>query len=220
MTPKSIAQIRGELTQCDPEDLPAFIKYYQDDTRSGVQALLEKASRQIAKYEAELKRLETMREYERHYGTQVDLICGVDEAGRGPLAGPVAAGAVILPRDCEILYLNDSKKLSEKRREELFYEIREKAIAWGVGLADEKRIDEINILQAEYPDSYTGLYGIEAGEDPAGILLSIAEARHCLKKGGEPDVSKAASLLLDDFRAGRLGRITLEVPGDSPDGKA
>ena len=76
--------------------------------------------------EKELARLEAMKEFEREYDG-CSLICGVDEAGRGPLAGPVAAGAVILPKDCTILYLNDSKKLSEKRREELFLEIREKA---------------------------------------------------------------------------------------------
>ena len=77
-------------------------------------------------------------------------IAGVDEAGRGPLAGPVAAGAAILPKDCQILYLNDSKKLSESRREELFLEIKEKAIAWSVGIVGPERIDEINILQATY----------------------------------------------------------------------
>jgi ribonuclease HII len=97
----------------------------------------------------ERERLALMREFEEKYG-ECALICGIDEAGRGPLAGPVAAGAVILPKDCEILYLNDSKKLSEKRRELLFDEIREKAVAWAVGIADEKRIDEINILQATY----------------------------------------------------------------------
>lgn len=99
--------------------------------------------------EKELARLEAMTEYEKEYGSSA-FICGIDEAGRGPLAGPVAAGAVILPKDCRILYLNDSKKLSEKRREELFEEIKEKAVAWSVGIATPARIDEINILQATY----------------------------------------------------------------------
>lgn len=99
--------------------------------------------------EKELARLEVMEQYEREYGSY-ERICGVDEAGRGPLAGPVAAGAVILPKGCRILYLNDSKKLSQKRREELFLEIREKAVAWGVGIVPPSRIDEINILQATY----------------------------------------------------------------------
>lgn len=78
------------------------------------------------------------------------LICGVDEAGRGPLAGPVCAGACILPAGLVIEGLNDSKKLSEKRREALYDQITEQALAWAVCLADEKTIDEINILQATY----------------------------------------------------------------------
>lgn len=78
------------------------------------------------------------------------FIAGIDEAGRGPLAGPVAAGAVILPADHDILYLNDSKKLSAKKRDLLFEQIKEEAVAWAVGLVEPARIDEINILQATY----------------------------------------------------------------------
>ena len=85
------------------------------------------------KLEKELLRLEGMKEYERKYAS-CSFICGIDEAGRGPLAGPVVAAACILPPDCEILYLNDSKKLTEKRREELFLEIQEKAVSFGVGI--------------------------------------------------------------------------------------
>ncbi len=99
------------------------------------------------KLEAERQRLYEMAAYERKYAAHAQ-ICGVDEAGRGPFAGPVVAAAVILPKDSEILYLNDSKKLSEKRREALFEEIREKAVAVGVGIVSEKLIDEINILNA------------------------------------------------------------------------
>ena len=99
--------------------------------------------------EKELNRLEQMWEYEKAH-PDCALICGVDEAGRGPLAGPVVAGAAILPKDSRILYLNDSKKLSEKRREELFVRIKEEAIAWSVGIVGPERIDEINILQATY----------------------------------------------------------------------
>lgn len=79
-----------------------------------------------------------------------NIICGIDEAGRGPLAGPVYAAAVILPPDCVIDGLNDSKKLTEKKRERLFDEIKEKALAYGIASADEKEIDEINILNATF----------------------------------------------------------------------
>ncbi len=85
-----------------------------------------------------------------HFDRGVQIICGVDEAGRGPLAGPVCAAAVILPANVEIPGLNDSKKLSEKKRRELYPIIKEKAIAYGIAFADHKEIDEINILQATY----------------------------------------------------------------------
>jgi len=99
------------------------------------------------KLELERERLKNMRIYEDKY-SDYELICGVDEVGRGPLAGPVFTAAVILPKDCEILYLNDSKKLSEKKREELFLEISEKAIAIGIGSCTPEEIDEYNIKQA------------------------------------------------------------------------
>ena len=86
----------------------------------------------------------------KHYAEGFKFICGVDEAGRGPLAGPVCAAAVILPADIEIPGLNDSKKLSDKKRRELFPVICEKAVAYGIAFADHKEIDEINILQATY----------------------------------------------------------------------
>ena len=109
----------------------------------------QREQRRQEKLKAERERLEGMRVYERRYRERGTL-CGIDEVGRGPLAGPVVAGAVILPEDCEILYLNDSKKLSEKKRELLYDEIMEKAIAVGIGTVSPERIDEINILQATY----------------------------------------------------------------------
>lgn len=111
--------------------------------------LTEKERKRQEALEREKQRMYELFAYERQY-SEYELICGVDEAGRGPWVGPVVAGAVILPKDCDILYINDSKKLSEKKREELYEVIREKAVAWAVGSASEKRIDEINILQATY----------------------------------------------------------------------
>ena len=101
------------------------------------------------KLEKELARLEAMREYEDTYDACA-YICGIDEAGRGPLAGPVVAAAAVLPKDCQIFYLNDSKKLSEKKRDLLFDEIKEKAVAYGIGIVSPQVIDEINILQATH----------------------------------------------------------------------
>ncbi len=91
----------------------------------------------------ELKRIEN-----EIYNTGVKTICGIDEAGRGPLAGPVVVAAVIMPKDSFIEGVNDSKKVSEKRRETLYEQITNEAIAWGVGIIDQKEIDEINILNA------------------------------------------------------------------------
>lgn len=101
------------------------------------------------KLEKELQRLENMKEFEKQYSFH-EFICGIDEVGRGPFAGPVVAAAVILPKECEILYLNDSKKVSEKKREVLYDEIMEKAISVGIGMVSPKVIDEINILQATF----------------------------------------------------------------------
>lgn len=109
----------------------------------------EQELKRQAKLEKERARIEAMKVYEREYEKH-GWICGIDEVGRGPLCGPVVAGAVILPKDCRILYLNDSKKLSEKKREELYDVIMEQAVAVGIGMAGPERIDEINILQATY----------------------------------------------------------------------
>lgn len=146
---KSIQEIREEFKKAAPEDLPALCQVYREDSRKGVQNLLVQAEKRQEKLKEERIRLEKMREYEHKY-EHLGYVCGIDEAGRGPFAGPVVAGAVILPKDCEILGLNDSKQLSEKRREELYEEIMDKAIAAQVGYASPARIDEINILQATY----------------------------------------------------------------------
>ena len=109
----------------------------------------EKEQKALAKLNAERARIETMKEFEYKYA-EFKFICGIDEVGRGPFAGPVVAGAVILPKDEEILYLNDSKKLSEKKREELYDIIMEKAVAVGLGLETNEVIDEINIKRATH----------------------------------------------------------------------
>ena len=146
---RKISEIKEQLAGIKADELNAFIEEYGTDERPGVQAIILKAQKRYDKYNDELKRIESMKEYERKY-SEYELICGIDEVGRGPLAGPVVAGAVILPKDCSILYVNDSKKLSEKKREELYDVIMEKAVSVGLGFVDNKRIDEINILQATY----------------------------------------------------------------------
>ena len=109
----------------------------------------EREAKKAYALQKEKERMYTLYAYEREYAAY-PYICGIDEVGRGPLAGPVVAAAVILPKDCDILYINDSKKLSEKKREMLYEEIMEKAVSVGIGMAGPERIDEINILQATY----------------------------------------------------------------------
>ena len=151
---KSTAQIQDLYRSIGPADMEALEQFrarYSQDERAGVRRLAAQAEGRIVKLRAERERLEQMRSFERDCREKgYRLICGIDEAGRGPLAGPVVAGAVILPEDCEILGLNDSKKLTPKRREVLYEEVTQKAVAWGAGVVGSRRIDEINILQADY----------------------------------------------------------------------
>lgn len=122
------------------------------------------------KLEAEIKRIEALKQYEKEY-EHLGYVCGIDEVGRGPFAGPVVACAVILPKDCSILYINDSKKLSEKRREELFEIITKEAVSFGIGIRDNKRIDEINILEATYEAMRDAISSLKVKPD---VLLNDA----------------------------------------------
>ncbi len=111
--------IKEEFKNLTPEQIPAQIALYQEDERKGVQNFLLSQQKKVDKYYQEIERIENLCQYEKEY-SQYDFICGIDEVGRGPLAGPVVAGAVVLPKGSRILYINDSKKLSAKKREELF----------------------------------------------------------------------------------------------------
>lgn len=130
----------------------------------------EREIKRLQKLEAERERTRKLQVYEKQYAS-FGYVCGVDEVGRGPLAGPVVAGAVILPPDCEILYINDSKKLSEKKREELYPVIMEQALAVGIGMVSPQRIDEINILQATYEAMREAIHNLAVTPD---ILLNDA----------------------------------------------
>ncbi len=146
---EKIDVIKGEFQNAAIEEYEGLFAKYANDSRAGVVNLIKKYQKELDKLEAEKLRTAKLWEYEKKYA-EFEFICGIDEAGRGPLAGPVVAGAVILPKDCDLLYVNDSKQLSEKKREELFDLIYEKAAYVGVGIATPQRIDEINILQATY----------------------------------------------------------------------
>lgn len=146
---EKIGEIKQKLEETQTGLLPAFIEQYQTDERAGVQKLVANAQKRYQKLQDEIARTEQLKKYEKEYDNY-SYICGIDEVGRGPLAGPVVAAAVILPKDCDILYINDSKQLSAAKREELYDVIMERAVATGLGMVGPERIDEINILQATY----------------------------------------------------------------------
>ena len=146
---EKIADITKKLKEVPFEKIEPLLAIYESDGRAGVQKAVLQAKKRLAFYQEEKERLEGMRTFEHQY-SNFSAICGIDEAGRGPLAGPVVAGAVILPKDVNLLYLNDSKKVSKVRREVLYGQILECAVATGIGIVSPARIDEINILQATY----------------------------------------------------------------------
>ena len=145
--------------------------------------------------------------YEKQYA-QYGYICGIDEVGRGPLAGPVVAGAVILPKDEKILYLNDSKKLSEKKREELYDVIMEKAIATGIGIVSPERIDEINILQATYEAMRMAIKNLQVEPNlllnDAVTIPEITIPQVPIIKGDAKSVSIAAASIIAKVTRDRL----------------
>ncbi len=159
------------------------------------------------KLQKELERLEAMKEYEYTYEA-CSFICGIDEAGRGPLAGPVVAGAVILPKDCQILYLNDSKKVSEKKRELLFDEIRGKAVSYGIGVVGPGRIDEINILQATYEAMREAVSQLQPAPEillnDAVTIPGIDLMQIPIVKGDAKSVSIAAASILAKVTRDRM----------------
>ncbi len=188
----------------------------------------EAQAKREAKLQAEKERVAGMRAFERETiwekfgpgilkstngGGDVQtieqlLICGIDEAGRGPLAGPVAAGACILPIDHDILYLNDSKKLSAKKRDLLFDVVKEEALAWQVAMGSPARIDEINILQATYEAMRNAVAGL--GVTPDAVVadavtipgLSVPQA--AVIKGDAKCLSIAAASILAKVTRDRL----------------
>ncbi len=177
----------------------------------------EKEAKRLEKLQKERDRLYAMTEYERSHA-DCEYICGIDEVGRGPFAGPVMAGAVILPKDCEILYLNDSKKLSAKRREELYDEIRDKAVSWAVAGVESERIDEINILQATFEAMREAVSKLSVRPDillvDAVHIPDLDIPQDSIVKGDARSVSIAAASVLAKVTRDRImTEYAKEYPG-------
>lgn len=204
---KSISQIRQEFDGADEERGEELCRLYSEDARAGVQNLITRYRRRKEALRKERTRLGKMMVYERKY-SGYERICGIDEAGRGPLAGPVVAGAVILPKDCEILGVNDSKKLSAKKRELLYDEIMEKAVAASVGIVSPRRIDEINILQATYEAMRKAVAGLGTEPDillnDAVTIPEIVIPQIPIVKGDAKSVSIAAASIIAKVTRDRI----------------
>lgn len=204
---QKINEIKAIFQAADRNKLPEIIEAYSGDQRSGVQALVKHAKKTLENLKKEIERTEKMKEYEYQYG-EYSYICGIDEVGRGPLAGPVVAGAVILPKNCDILYLNDSKQLSEKKREELYDIIMEKAVATGIGYASPQRIDEINILQATYEAMRQAIRQLQVQPDlllnDAVTIPGIPFRQIPIIKGDAKSVSIAAASIIAKVTRDRL----------------
>ena len=144
----TIKEIKEQLASIQRLDDPLLAELEQD-SRSGVIQAIAKRKRELQKQVDEDLRLEKMLAYEKELYTQgIQLIAGVDEVGRGPLAGPVVAAAVILPEDCKISGLNDSKKIPKSKHKEIYEAVLQNAVAIGIGIKDNQVIDQVNIYEA------------------------------------------------------------------------
>ncbi|NSW91079.1 MAG: ribonuclease HII [Firmicutes bacterium] len=150
MTKKpTLKEIEQEIVGLEPSQALEYLYIIKDRCTLNITRLIEKYTKRLKAFEEEKRRFDEMCIFEREaYSNGIKYIAGIDEAGRGPLAGPVVSAAVILPQDVFIENLKDSKKLTPAQRERLFDEIKKKAIAYGIGIVDEKCIDKINILNA------------------------------------------------------------------------
>jgi len=202
-----LLDIKNELALTDKGHLDDILNKYRKDTRVGVIKLIEKYDKEKQKLQDELARTEVMKSFENKY-SEYNYICGIDEVGRGPLAGPVVACAVILPKNCNILYINDSKQLSQKKREELYDEIMEQAIAVGVGSIPPNRIDEINILQANYEAMRQAISNLSVVPDlllnDAVTIPKIVIKQIPIIKGDTKSISIAAASIIAKVTRDRL----------------
>lgn len=204
---EKIGEIRARFRACSVDALEALIGEYRADARAGVQAEIERAAKKLEALELEKQRIWRMKAFEREY-EPFGYVCGIDEVGRGPLAGPVVAGAVILPRDCQLLYLNDSKQLSAKKREELFDRIMEQAVSVGLGFVGPERIDGINILQATYEAMRQAVSRLDPQPDvllnDAVTIPGLSFKQVPIIKGDAKSVSIAAASIVAKVTRDRL----------------
>ncbi|KZE65854.1 ribonuclease HII [Fictibacillus phosphorivorans] len=196
----SIKEWEQKLKNSKQDDIPGMLQVLSEDERHGAKKIVETYTKRLAQAETEQKRLEVMSNYETEcYQQGKNLIAGVDEVGRGPLAGPVVAAAVILPKGYKLIGVNDSKKLSEKKRDVLYDQIVRDAISFSVFLVQPEKIDDINIYQASKFAMTEAVSSLDVKPDQLLIdAMEVPLAIDQLKiiKGDEKSISIAAASIV------------------------
>ena len=213
----TIKEVKERLAMIDELDHPLFEELILDG-RAGVQAAISKRKRELQKQVDEDLRLEKMLAYEKElYAQGIDLIAGVDEVGRGPLAGPVVAAAVILPKACKIPGLNDSKKIPKSKHKAIYEAVLQNAIAIGIGVKDNHVIDQVNIYEATTLAMMEAIGQLEP--QPQHLLidamkLDLPISQTSIIKGDANSLSiAAASIVAKVTRDQMMEEFDCEYPG-------
>ena len=213
----TIKEVKERLATIDDLDHPLFEELILDG-RAGVQAAISKRKRELQKQVDEDLRLEKMLAYEKElYAQGIDLIAGVDEVGRGPLAGPVVAAAVILPKACKIPGLNDSKKIPKSKHKEIYEAVLQNAIAIGIGVKANQVIDQVNIYEATKLAMMEAIGQLEP--QPQHLLIDAMKLdfpipQTSIIKGDANSLSiAAASIVAKVTRDQMMEEFDLEYPG-------
>ncbi|MGN0293966.1 MAG: ribonuclease HII [Lachnospiraceae bacterium] len=204
---ETLKAIRERIQALPMDQWEQELALLETDNRQGVVRFASSCRKKLAALANEQDRIRQMQSFEREM-TQGCIFAGIDEAGRGPLAGPVVAAAVIMPCDCTLLYVNDSKKLSAAKREELFDRIMDTAVSVGVGMSSPGRIDEINILQATYEAMREAVSQLEPYPDmlvnDAVVIPGISVPQKAVIKGDAKCYSIAAASIIAKVTRDRI----------------
>jgi ribonuclease HII len=198
---KSVKEINEIILNIEEDEYLRYIEVLKNDNRKSVQNIAMKLAKKLDAMRKEEQRLELIRYFEKEGHEKGYLyIGGIDEAGRGPLAGPVVAAVVVFDKHTKIEGINDSKKLSEKKRDELFEIIKEKALDYGIGIVNNEEIDEYNILNATYMAMKKALNCLKKSPDylliDAATIPNVDIPQNPIIKGDSKSISIAAASIL------------------------
>ncbi len=211
-----IEEIRTHLENVPQEELLETVKLYEADSRVGVQKACERAVKKWEKHQKLVQEWEDKQYFDTVFAQEDERLVGIDEVGRGPLAGPVVAAAVILPKQCCLLGLKDSKKLSEEQRESLYDLIMEQAEDVAIGVVEPQEIDRINILQATFEAMRQALASIESAYDVICVdgdkcIPNIPTTQHAVIKGDDKSAAIAAASVIAKVTRDRLMKTAAEA---------